>query len=121
VSSAPASCRQRLLARSQEFRDVAARAPFSSKHQLFERGRGADETWLSSRAKRGICFSLTLEADPVLFGVARAARARSRSSRPRSKIVRWPRGTGARVKRARLQISFCERQRADPSSLCSSG
>src|SRR5205814_9199177 len=42
----------------------------------------ADETWLSSRAQRGICFSLTLEADPVLFGVARAARARSCSSRP---------------------------------------
>src|SRR5436305_4044350 len=50
--------------------------------ELLERGQGrtlnshvADENWLSSRAQRGICFSLTLEADPVLFGVARAVRA----------------------------------------------
>ena len=48
--------------------------------ELLEQGRtlnrhGADENWLSSRAQRGICFSLTLEADPVLFGIARAVRA----------------------------------------------
>src|SRR5436189_6091779 len=41
------------------------------------RSLAALRTLPSSRGakRRGICFSLTLEADPVLFGVARAMRA----------------------------------------------
>src|SRR5205823_7012464 len=49
-----------------EFRDLAAKAPFSRQASTVERGRGrtlhrhgADETWLSSRAQRGICLSST--------------------------------------------------------------
>src|SRR5438874_8471122 len=63
---------------------------------------------MSSRAKRGICCSLALAADRLL-GVARAVRALLLLS-PRQ-LAYWV----SRVQRARLQISFCERQRADPS------
>src|SRR5207253_6435732 len=46
------------------------------------------------------------------IGVASAARLL---------LLLSPRGAGARASRARLPISFCTRQRADPSSLRSSG
>src|SRR5438105_12687316 len=65
------------------------------------------QRWLSSREaeRRGICFSLSLEADR-LYGVANAAHLLQ---------LRSPRRAGARAPRARLQIRFCERERADPS------
>src|SRR5204863_9196946 len=44
----------------------------------------------------------------------RARGARAPAPLGKASIVRGPRGAGARVQRARLQKSFCERQRADP-------
>src|SRR5205814_1456008 len=67
--------------------------------------------WVS-RARCARSYSSRLGSSPI---GCRARGARAPTPLGEASIVRGPRGAGARVQRARLQISFCERHRADPS------
>src|SRR5207248_6167621 len=85
------------------------------------RHHGSGENVTFCHSERSEESAARLRSQQMAIGVARAMRALLLLSPRKQVSLRWPRGAGARVKRARLQICFCERQRADPSSLRSSG